>query len=510
MTPATKSTSGAAQDPRRLFVARFFYEGNSFGPLLADRNAFERHEWTIGEEAVRLAAGTILELGALSGFRKLHPDWSLVVSRCASAIPSGPIADEVFERFLAEVLADLQSAMAAGGVDAVYLSLHGAAMTETRAHPDLDLVDAIRRRCPEVPLAATFDLHANLHPRLASLLTVATGYRTHPHVDMRDVAQRTLDRLVECVETGAATRCCLENTGLLLPSINMRTADGPMRRLQEAAARAESQEGVMAASIFGGFPYADADHSGASALVFTAAAQDPDGVLARQVAAQLAQALHAARDEFFIELPSPADGLARALSRDIPGLIGITDAADNPYSGGAADTPGLLRALLDASPEVPCLFASLADERTVREAQRAGLGQPFDARLGATHGNAFGDPVPVRVVPTLFTTGRYRGTSGLLDGAEVQLGDTVLLAVADRPAIRIIVTSRVDPCIDLAFYRLHGIDLARERLLLVKGKNHFRAAAGSLCAEIIDVDAPGPACLDFTRLPYKHRQVHGA
>jgi microcystin degradation protein MlrC len=104
-----------------------------------------------------------------------------------------------------------------------------------------------------------------------------------------------------------------------------------------------------------------------------------------------------------------------------------------------------------------------------------------------------------------FTDGRYRGTAGLLDGAEIQLGETVLLAIADKPNIRIIVTSRVDPCIDIAFYQLHGIDLADERLLLVKGKNHFRAAAGRLCAEIVDVDAPGPACLDFTRLPYRHR-----
>ena len=82
----------------------------------------------------------------------------------------------------------------------------------------------------------------------------------------------------------------------------------------------------------------------------------------------------------------------------------------------------------------------------------------------------------------------------------------MLLALEGRPNIRIIVTTHVDAGIDRAFYELHGIELARERLLLVKGKNHFRAAAGTLCCEIIDVDAPGPACLDFTRLPYRHRR----
>src|SRR5690606_1344207 len=114
-----------------------------------------------------------------------HPDWRIAVSRCAAAIPSGPIDDPVFDAFLSEVLADLDTVVAAGGVDAVYLSLHGEAMTVNRPRPDLDLVEAVRSRLPRTPLAATFDMHANMHPRLGSLLAVAGGYRTHPHVDMR-------------------------------------------------------------------------------------------------------------------------------------------------------------------------------------------------------------------------------------------------------------------------------------------------------------------------------------
>ena len=156
-------------------------------------------------------------------------------------------------------------------------------------------------------------------------------------------------------------------------------------------------------------------------------------------------------------------------------------------------------------PAVPCVFASFADADLVEQASQAGIGHPFDARLGARHGVQFGEAVVARVEPLRFTEGRYRGTATLLDGADLHLGPTVVLAVAGRPNIRILVTSRVDPGIDPAFFALHGIDLARERLLLVKGKNHFRAAAGAACVEIIDVDAPGPACLDFASLPYRHR-----
>ena len=41
---------------RRLAVARFWYEGNSFSPLLADRPAFERREWRRGREALDATA----------------------------------------------------------------------------------------------------------------------------------------------------------------------------------------------------------------------------------------------------------------------------------------------------------------------------------------------------------------------------------------------------------------------------------------------------------------------
>jgi microcystin degradation protein MlrC len=488
---------------RRLFIARLSYEGNSFGPLPADRAAFERTEWVRGEAAIKRAAGTVWELAALPAFRARHPEWSLIVSRCASAIPSGPIDDALFDAFFSEVMDDLRAALASGPLDAIYLSLHGAAITHTRTHPDLDLLRAIRKQCPDVPVAATFDMHGNLPEAIGPLLTLGASYRTHPHLDMSELTARTLERLVLCVEHGLQTQACLVNTGILLPSINMRTSEGPMRRLQEAAMRMESEPGVLCASVLGGFPYVDALHTGASVMVYTRADQDPDGALARQVAATLAANLRAERAAFFVTLPSASEGIAQALASAEPGLIAVNDSADNPYSGGASDTPAALAALVAANPRVPCVVASFADPALVAQARRIGTDAPFEARIGATHGVQFGSPVVVRVVAQRFTDGEYRGTAGLLGGLDVQCGESVVLTLEQRPNVKIIVTSSVDPAIDPAFYRLHGIDLTQERLLLVKGKNHFRAGAGKLCAQIIDIDAPGPACLDVSVLPFR-------
>jgi len=492
---------------RRLFVARLSYEGNSFGPLPADHAAFERTEWVRGEAAIERAAGTVWELAALPGFRARYPNWNLVVSRCASAIPSGPIDDAVFEVFFNEVLSDLKAAQAGGPLDAIYLSLHGAAITRMRTHPDLDLLQAIRAHCPDVPMAATFDMHGNLPEAIGPLLTVGASYRTHPHLDMSELTARTLEQLMLCVEQRLRTQSCLVNTGLLLPSINMRTAEGPMRRLQEMAVQIEREPGVLAASVLGGFPYVDALHTGASVMVYTRADHDADGALARDAAARLVARLQAERAAFFVTLPSAQEGISKALGSAVPGLIAVNDSADNPYSGGASDTPAALAALVAAQPSVRCVVASFADAGLVARAHREGLDMAFEARIGATHGTQFGEPVTVRVVAQRFTDGYYRGTAGLLGGLDIQCGDSVVLALEDRPHVRIIVTSAVDPAIDVAFYALHGIDLTQERLLLVKGKNHFRAAAGKLCAQIIDIDAPGPACLDVSMLPFKVLKV---
>ncbi|MFQ5467292.1 MAG: MlrC C-terminal domain-containing protein, partial [Kiloniellaceae bacterium] len=48
------------------------------------------------------------------------------------------------------------------------------------------------------------------------------------------------------------------------------------------------------------------------------------------------------------------------------------------------------------------------------------------------------------------------------------------------------------------------------RLLCVKAKNHFRAAFAPLCRTLIDIDAPGPACLKLESLPFEHAPGLGA
>lgn len=479
------------ENRRHLAVARFWYEGNSFCPALADRAAFERREWNKGQAALDRAAQES-ELRAVIEFKDSHPDWDVTVFRCASASPAGRIDDQVFAAFLDETVADL------GGkkFDAIYLSLHGAAVTTRRDEPEADLLRAIRAVQPTVPIGASFDLHGNLTSEMAEYLTTASVYRTYPHLDMRETAWRVLRVLERCVAGDAAPVCRIVNEGLLLPSFNMRTKQGPMCDLQHFAAMQRKDSVVLEAAVFGGFPFSNTRGTGASALVVT----DGDLEKAELIAGTMARELRRKQPEFMISLPSASDGIAQALRSTKPGLIAVTDPADNPYSGGLNDTPEMLRALVAAKPDRHVVFAAFTDPAIVAKAWRAGVGSNLELiELGGKAMRDYGPPVVLDATVVKLTDGVFRNIGPMETGIELHCGRTAVLRTGQ---ISIIVTEFVAPANDPAFFHLHGIDIENERLLCVKAKNHFRAAFEAICADIIDIDAPGPACLDMTKLPF--------
>ncbi|MDQ8730942.1 M81 family metallopeptidase [Bradyrhizobium sp. LHD-71] len=478
-------------EKRRLAVARFWYEGNSFSPVLADRAAFERREWLKGQQALERTAQES-ELRAVIEFADRHPDWDVEVFRCASASPAGQIDDEIFTAFLEETVADLTGRT----FDAIYLSLHGAGVTTRREDPEVDLLRAIRKIQPNVPIGASFDLHGNLSNELADHLTTGSVYRTYPHIDMRETAWRVLSVLERTVAGEVKPVCRILNGGLLLPSFNMRTKDGPMRELQEFAAACRKETGVLEATVFGGFPFANTPGTGGCALVVT----DGDPDKADRIARTLGGELKRRQPEFMISLPTAAAGVARALASNKPGLLAVTDPGDNPYSGGINDTPEMFRALVAAQPNRPVVFAAFTDADIVDKAWRAGVGKNLGVvEFGGKAMKDYGAPVKAEATVVKLTDGVFRNIGPMETGIELRCGRTALLQSGN---ISIIVTEFVAPANDPAFFHLHGVDIENEQLLFVKAKNHFRAAFDAICSEIIDIDAPGPACLDMTMLPF--------
>lgn len=475
----------------RLAIARFSHEGNSFSPVKTGLQEFKR-EWYQGQEAEAVYRGTATEGGGAVAFLDARPEWRGTFLRMAGATPAGPVTRDAYEAIVGEIVADLRE----GAWDAVFLSLHGAMLVDGMDLADYEIIRRVREAIgPDMPFGVSLDLHANLDPRIAGLVTFAAGFKEHPHIDMKETAERVLDVLERTVRGEVRPVGHIAKLDAILPSINMRTAEGPMAELEAFARGLEFDPRILDASPFGGFSYGDTVVAGAGALVFT----DDDPGLAKAAAERIVAETRKRLDRFYIALPSAAEGIAQALASPVT-PVAVIDSGDNPLSGGIADTPEMLRALLAARPQVPTVFAFFADPELVARCWEAGEGAAIEGVLGGRISGDFGTPVPFAGTVLRLTDGDYVNTGPMMRGLPMSLGRTALIGIGQ---VQVVVTTACGSAHDPAFLALHGIDMAEVALLCVKAKNHFRAAFTALCPVMIDIDAPGPAALDIARFPFR-------
>ena len=479
----------------RLAIARLWHESNSFNPVPVRLAQFRAREWIKGTQEAEDYAATATEMGAVLAFLQARPDWDGHFLRCTSAPPGGHVAQADLDTIIDEIVADLE----AQPWDAVYLSLHGAVLGADDISPDTTLLRRVRAAVgPDVPVAVSFDMHACLNPEIADDIDILTGYRTYPHIDMDRAAGRALALLERTVAGDIRPMVSLRPVPMLPLSHRMRTDDGPMAELV-ALADAEARAPEMhEATLFGGFAYADSPHAHATVSL----CHERGAGAAGPAIARLCEAMLERRAAFHAELPDAGSGLAQALQRLEGGArwpVAVVEPADNPLSGGLGDTTGLFRALVERGIDLPAVFCFFHDPELVDRLHALGTGAHVSVRLGGRVAPEFGPPVPFEGRITRLTDGRFANSGPMERGMPVDLGRT---AVMQNGALKVVISESCQSANDPGWCDLHGIDLAQTALFCVKAKNHFRAAFGALCGAIIEVETPGPAPTDLTRLPF--------
>lgn len=480
---------------RHIAIARFGHEGNSFGSVLTQLADFKACEWASGEaEVLARYAGTNTEIGGAIDFIQRQSAWTPHYLRCAWATPSGEIEREVFETILAELI----DGLSARCWDAVYLGQHGAMQVVGIEHADAEIIRRVRTVIGDTALGVSFDLHANITPQLLEMIDVSVGYKCHPHTDMAATAQKCLGLLLQTVDQRIRPTCAVAPMNAILPTINARTTDGPMAEAGAFARGLEFGGGLLDVTVYQGYAYGDRAYAGASAVVY---ANDNKESAERAVHAMIGE-MNRVRDRLMVRLPGAAEGIAEAiaLARQGRGPVAVIDSADHPGAGANADTPGLLRALLEAAPDVSAAFVFFWDPDLVQKVTEAGVGETLDVLLGGRLTDAYGPPVRAQATVERLTNGKIVHTGPVYHGMEFDFGPTAVLKVN---GIRIVITSNCLMVTDPTFFELHGIDLASLGVLAIKAKNQFRGAFTETFRTMIDVDVPGPATFDFTKLPFK-------
>jgi microcystin degradation protein MlrC len=478
---------------KTIAILRFWYEGNSFSPLPARRADFERREWVSGPGTRRFYKGKDLETGAAVDFLEAHPELEARFLRCAAAYPAGPVEAGLFPRFVEEVARGLRGRR----WDGVYASLHGATVASDVAACESYLLERIRAEVGPAVVAASFDLHANLDPRIAELADIVVGYKTYPHVDIYDTGMKAMTLLQRAMAGEISPRSIVAPADFAPTSFHMRTTDGPMAEMAALAAEAGQRPGCHDVSVFGSFPYADSLHTGgAITACHEANAEGIDAALDC-----LGAEFRARAARFDAVLPEPAEVIRDFLARGNGFRMAVLEPSDNAFSGGAGDSPGLLRAALELAPHVPSVFAAFWDPDLVARAAAAGPGASLDCAFGGRLSSHYGEPVRAAGVVERLTNGRFVNVGPMEKGLAVDLGPSAVIRVGE---LRVVVASRNAPVNDPAYFALHGIDLAAIPLVYAKAKNHFRAAFAERFDAIVETETPGPAPSDISGLPYRH------
>ncbi len=470
--------------PFHILTGAFVHESNTFKKGETDLQAFRDDVLDIGQVAIDRFGDVNEELaGFLDAGRTAG--WRITHTVSAHATPGARVSRAAFDH-IAGIICDGARAHR-GTLDGVLLSLHGSMVPTFCEDGEGELLSRLRAIVgPDMPIAATLDLHAMVTPAMVDQAQILLSYKTYPHIDMREVG-RQAGLLLDATLRGTVRPATLRAHRPMLDEANAGRTDVPQTAALYTRAKAhETEPGILAVSVNAGFGESDILEAGPTVVV-TYDQNLPEAVArARVIAEALADTIWDQRASVSNDFLTPQT--AAIIARDFDAANGplvIADYADNPGAGAYGDATALLKALLEVGAENGG-FAPMIDAEAATLLHRHKVGEMVTLDLGGKQDPSFGGG-PLRLTGEIrhLSDGTYTGNGPILGGITHSFGPTAVLRVQ---GIDILVVTQPGQMLDLQQVCTFGIDPARLRFLVVKSMQHFRAAFEPVSGAVIVCD----------------------
>lgn len=479
-----------------VLTADFVHETNTFSVNRTGYDAFVARNAHFGEDAIRELGNANTELAGFCDCVRKY-GWTHIHVLSAWAEPAGFVTRDAFDRLGGQIVT--AAAANRDKLDGIALSLHGAMVTEFCEDGEGELLERLRAVVgPDLPIAITLDLHANVTPKMCALADIIVSYKTYPHIDMRQCARQAGDILQRTMLGEIRPRTLRAHRPMLDEVNGGRTDVGPMIERVRQAVAYEEEPGVFAVSINAGFSNADIADVGPTVLVTYEGNEDRHRAFAESLADDIWDKRF---DVINYYMPvEEAATIAKAHRRN-KGPIIIADYADNPGGGGYGDSTNLLKALLDAG-ITDAAFGPMVDAEVAQELHKRKVGERVKIRLGGKTEPRFGgEPLTLDGELKLISDGSYVGDGPMVGNLRLSFGPTAVVRVG---GIDILVVTEPAQMLDLQQFRAFGIDPAARTVVALKSMQHFRAAFEPIADKVIVCDS-GALCTTYLeRLPYKN------
>ena len=483
-----------------VLTAEFLHETNTFSVRKTGIPAFEAGRFCVGNDGLIGLEGTNTGVAGCLECAQAY-GWHMTHAVSAIAGPSGLVTREAFDTVTDLILGAARD----NPPDGILLPLHGAMVTEDSHDGEGELLRRIRALLgPDVPIAITLDLHANVTAQMCELSNIIVSYKTYPHIDMREAARQAGDILQRAM-TGEITPITLRaHRPMLVEANGGRTDIGPMIERFERARAYEQEPHVYAVSINAGFESSDISELGPTVLVTC----DGDPTAHQAFAEHMMDDIWAKRDEVLNTFYSVDDVAAMATEFTANGApLIIADYADNPGGGAYGDAPALLKAMLDRGVKDAC-FGPMVDPEAAAKLHEHAEGETVTLDIGGKTDPRFGgSPLSVTGVIKCLSDGECVGDGPMKGGQTMHFGPTAVLHV---DGINVLVTTEASQMYDQQQFRAFGIDPSAKSVVALKSMQHFRAAFEPMAEKVVVCDSGALCTTNYAAMPYENvpRPIH--
>jgi len=399
-----------------IAIGGFFHESNTFNPIICgpeDFVVFHKEEIYVNRNAYLIAKGIIEFFEAL-------PEYNLLPLVFAKAVPNGEIDEEFY---LLQKKAFFTYLNAGPKPDAFVLALHGSMRVKNIGSAESDLLKSIKELYPETPIFCALDMHATVTQTMLECADAFTGFKTAPHLDAYETGWQAAEMADYSLSNQVRLTTGYSRINCLIAGEKSETECEPMKSLIGELHRLEKDDSVCAASYLLGFPWADAEENGVTALVVT----KNDQQQADQMAEYLAERFREKRHAFNFSVPAyPADkALLMSLTENVKPVF-LSDSGDNPTAGSTGDNTTIISLLSNDLKGMTCnkkiLLAGIFDPVAAQKCKTA-MQQQITLSVGGNYDTVYCQPVQLngKSVKLVENFGLFKSDLILFQTAEFEL-----------------------------------------------------------------------------------------
>jgi len=479
--------------PKRILVAGFQHETNTFAPSKCTYANFEKGEGhpklcrgadVLAIRDVNLPVGGFILAAEAAGYELVPVIW-------AGASPSAHVTKDAYERIAGEII----EAAGREKVDAIYLDLHGAMVAEHTDDGEGTLLTAVRKAAGDsTVIVASLDLHANVTEAMLSAADGLVAYRTYPHVDMADTGRRAYGLLTQFLANRNGIFKASYRLPFLIPINGMCTLVDPAKSMYDDMA-CQEEGTILSLSFAPGFPAADFPECGPVIWGY-----GTNSKVLQKTIQEFYQRMLSEEDKWEVPFLTPDNAVqdAMRISANASKPVVIADTQDNPGAGGDANTMGMLRALV-ANNAQGAAMGLIFDPKAVAAAHAAGAGARINIRLGGVAGIEGDSPFEGEFEVVSLSDGNVQYDGPMMHGMVAQLGPSVCLR---HGGVDIAVGSSKAQMLERNLYRMVGITPEDKKILVNKSSVHFRADFQDIAEAVLVAKAPGPMVANPADLPW--------